>query len=702
MKLRVKRIIFVAIISVFGVITLFSPMRFQTSLSSLLNLENVDGWPVQTITENFSSVINIVIQSKDRLTGDAAAFKIRDMLNSQEFSEFEIMSNNFSARDFVSDFGKYHNVMIGKNDRNLLADEKFSDIANNARLKMETSMSPNVLPLSQDPFLLFTNYLFEMAKNGTNWVPQNGVLWQYVAPYNYYMLTVKLNISDNEELVKSVKKLKTGIGKPDDVQIYMGGAPVHTAEMYNRSKIELGIISILAIVAVIVLNYILFRRARTILPIMVSLAVGYLAGTIALFLCFGAPHILVFVFGTSLIGLGIDYTFHIINIGNKRDTKLVQQNILYSLLTTIICFAPLMFSSILMLRQIAVFTIVGLVAIYAFIKLFVSCRADGPKQKFVRPLNKKIGIWVTVGLVLGTVLACRFARVENNISAIYKPTADLAISEQKIAVLNQSDKSAMMVVRGDNIQSVLETEEEIRNSGVDFFGVSSFVPSARRQIENQEMVKKLYAAQAKNIRNIMGLKSLPRFVEGDLVNIENLGKRVKNFLFEKDGFVYSVGSVSADALVENPNARIIAPAKQIQSQMTKYSHEVYRLLWLCGIILVIGLVVLYRGRAFRYLLPPLLGVGGTIAILTAFGMSITFFHLLGLFIVIGLGLDYAIFHINAGRGGEMWPVFYSFLTSFIGFGLLAFTSFSIISALGMTLAIGIAVSYVVSLYLFRN
>ena len=113
-------------------------------------------------------------------------------------------------------------------------------------------------------------------------------------------------------------------------------------------------------------------------------------------------------------------------------------------------------------------------------------------------------------------------------------------------------------------------------------------------------------------------------------------------------------------------------------------------------------MILYRWRAFRYLLPPLLGVGVAIGVLAIFGVPITFFHLLGLFIVIGLGLDYAIFHINSGHGGEMWPVFYSFLTSFIGFGLLAFTSFSLISALGITLAIGIAVSYAVSLYLFRN
>lgn len=706
MKSRVKRIIFIVALGVLGAIALVrSPMRFQTNLTSLLNIENVDGWPIQTITENFSSVVNIVIQSEDRFAGDMATKQIQDVLNSDEFLEFEPVVNNFSPREFVSIFGKYHNVMIGAADRKLLESGDFTNITNNARLKMESSMAPNMLPLGQDPFLLFTNYLFEMTKNNnSNWVPQNGALWQYQAPYNFYMLPVRVNVQNNDALVKAIKKLTDKIEKFENVQIYMGGAPVHTAEMYNRSKIELGIISILAIIAVVVLNYMLFRRIGTMLPIITSLAVGYLSGTIALFLCFGEPHILVFVFGTSLIGLGIDYAFHFINIGNDKDRMLVRKNVWNSFLTTVICFVPLLFSSISLLRQIAVFTIAGLGAIYVFINLFVSCRANSTKQKFVHPLNKKYRIWVMTIFVVIMAFACCFARFENNMSALYKPTEKLAVAERIIGELNKSNKTGLLVVRGKNIQSVLETEEGIRDSGVNFFGPSSVVPSLARQLENRDLIKKLYESESKRIRKVLKLKNVPKFVDGGLMNIEDdvFGDWVKNFILEKDGFVYSVSSISADTVVSNENARLIVPAKQIQMQMTQYSHEVYWLLCVCGMILLVGLIILYRGQAFKYLVPPLLGVGATIGVLAVLGMPITFFHLLGFFIVVGLGLDYAIFHINSGAGGEMWPVFYSFLTSFIGFGLLAFTGFSIISALGITLALGIAVSYIVSLYLFRN
>ena len=134
--------------------------------------------------------------------------------------------------------------------------------------------------------------------------------------------------------------------------------------------------------------------------------------------------------------------------------------------------------------------------------------------------------------------------------------------------------------------------------------------------------------------------------------------------------------------------------------MELYTHETYKLLVICGIMLLGVLFVLYHRRAFMYLAPPLLGVLVSLGILSVLGMPRTFFHLLGLFIVIGLGLDYAIFHINYKSNAELRPVFYSFLTSFIGFGLLAFTSFFLIAALGTILAVGIAVSYFVSLCLF--
>ena len=335
MKLHVKRIIFTALVCLGMFIAIFMrwPIHFQTDLNSLMDIGGSDKWPIQRIVDKYSSVINIVVQSPDRFKAEQVAYEMRDMVNSNDFPEIQTMVNNVSPRVMISTLGKYHNVMLGTEYRKLLAEKKFADITNKARLRIESSVAPNMLPLSQDPFLLFTDYLSEIGNMGTSWIVQNGVLWQYSAPDNFYMVPVVVDALDNESLGHIVKKLDSRIREleTDEVQVYMGGAPVHTAQMYHNSKVELGIISFLALFAVIILNYLLCRRIRTIIPVAISLVVGYLVGAIALFLCFGNPHILVFVFGTSLIGLGVDYAFHAMYVSKKSDINVVHKNILYSL-----------------------------------------------------------------------------------------------------------------------------------------------------------------------------------------------------------------------------------------------------------------------------------------------------------------------------------------------------------------------------------
>ncbi len=713
MKLRAKRIIFIAIVLIGMVVTglVRWPIRFQTDLTSLLNLGGAENWPVQDITNRFSNVINVVVQSEGRADGEIAAYKIRDIVTSDAFPKLDIWVNDLSPRAAVAIIGKYHNGMICAHDRALLMEQRYGDITVNARTRVETSMMPNLLPLSEDPFLLFTNYVSEMGNSGTNWIVQNGVLWQYRAPYNFYMLPIGANITDNVELVDYVKRLKSAIAniESDGVRVYMGGAPIHTAEMYNNSKIELGVISVLALVVAVLLNYMLFRRIWTIIPIGISLLIGYLAGAIALFLCFGEPHILVFVFGTSLVGLGIDYGFHFMCISKNEDVRVVHKNILHSLLTTLICFAPLGFASIGLLRQVSVFTIVGLLVIYLFMKLFVTSTISYVPQRetAVHPVNAKYRPYIICGIAVLAIVACAFARIENNMASMYRPRGDLIAAEKVIGELNQSDKTAMLVVRGRDIQSVLETEEAIRDSGVNFFGVSTVIPSVKRQIENKQMVQELYKSQAKNIKKSLELRKMPQFVQSEIITPDDdslgaLKGQIERFLVRTDGYIYLVSSVSTDTVIANENAMVIAPAQQIQKQMEKFSHETYNLLIICGLVLMVGLLFLYKLRAFRYLMPPLFGVIVSVALLTVLGMPITFFHLLGLFIVIGLGIDYAIFHTKIQNNAGLRPVFYSFLTSFIGFGMLAFTSFFLVAALGLILAIGIAVSYLVSLYLFRD
>lgn len=110
----------------------------------------------------------------------------------------------------------------------------------------------------------------------------------------------------------------------------------------------------------------------------------------------------------------------------------------------------------------------------------------------------------------------------------------------------------------------------------------------------------------------------------------------------------------------------------------------------CSVVVLLLLALgILRRRALEVALPPLCSVLATYLTLGFLGEPLTFFHILSFFIILGLGLDYAIFRNRI--------VFYSFLTSLLGFGLLAFTSFPPTAAIGKTLAIGLSYAYLFSL-----
>ena len=84
---------------------------------------------------------------------------------------------------------------------------------------------------------------------------------------------------------------------------------------------------------------------------------------------FGEIHILTLVFGATLLGICVDYVFHMLCAtatglsGSQAKAKLFQPLSL-SLLTTCIGYAVMAFSPMPGLRQMAVFCITGLFAAY--------------------------------------------------------------------------------------------------------------------------------------------------------------------------------------------------------------------------------------------------------------------------------------------------------------------------------------------------
>jgi predicted exporter len=128
-----------------------------------------------------------------------------------------------------------------------------------------------------------------------------------------------------------------------------------------------------------------------------------------------------------------------------------------------------------------------------------------------------------------------------------------------------------------------------------------------------------------------------------------------------------------------------------------------------GVVLVLALLWLhYRALGARpvrataiALLPSLLAGSATIGLLALSGQPLNLVHLFGLLLVLGMGVDYGIFLAESARqhervGATVLGLLLSCITSVLGLGLLALSNNPGLRALGVTTAIGVISSLLLS------
>ena len=129
--------------------------------------------------------------------------------------------------------------------------------------------------------------------------------------------------------------------------------------------------------------------------------------------------------------------------------------------------------------------------------------------------------------------------------------------------------------------------------------------------------------------------------------------------------------------------------------VTAYRNETLRLLgW--G-VLSIGLVLLVGLRAPLTVLRVMLPIGSAVVVVTAslhmFGERFSLFHIASFLLVIGLGLDYALFFNRrhgtvAERGRTVYGLVVCSMTTILVFGVLALSQIPVLRTIGMTTALG--------------
>ena len=691
---------------------------------------------LRALADNLGGQLRILLEGPDfaSLEAPAADFRTHIATHARREGERprEPQRETGALRKTLAALAPRSGGLLTDETRALLQAGRFDEVARASATTLTSGFMSPLVSVKQDPYLLATDYLTHLqTRDDRGWSIHDGDPVCEKDGRCYRLLVFDgFTTSDNAFICDMLARVRefnaaaqkrgppaggSGVSPLCPVRAYVSGAPFHTALAMERSKREINVLSAVSLVVVFALGVWLFRSVRFVVPLVATLASAFLVATAAVF-AVGKPHVLTFVFGTSLIGLGVDYVYHACA---TEDGRTLARPLSYALLTTLACFAPLAFSSVSVLRQMALFTGAGLITAWAAVFCLCGSRGRSPSrfpQEGERPREPQSGgrastragtIHWTLPLLLLLILGAGVFRVRlsSDPANFYRPAPMLAAGEKKFFELNQAAAARFAVVEGATVQEALEREEAL---GVK--GLSAIIPSLKRQRENRALIAALREKTGAAYTAMTGVPvacgaDARGLLDPEEIDDPLLAKLVRSMCVKTEDGVLLVSPHTGRAGVpasrnwegERPREPyVIEPKRELAEMFDAYAREAYRLLGIAFAVLMALLAALFRRRFFACAGPVAAATLATLGALGWCGVPLTFFHALCFFVCTGLGLDYAIFHLGNPSLRTRRVVFVSFLTSAAAFGMLAFTSFAVTSAMGATLALGLLFAYLFS------
>ncbi|MBI2769163.1 MAG: hypothetical protein HYX47_06050 [Burkholderiales bacterium] len=544
------------------------------------------------------------------------------------------------------------------------------------------------------------------------------------------------------EALRTAQDAATATGP--GIRVLAAGIPLHAEAAAVQASREVNTIGWGSLAAVLLLVWLAFRSLRPIFLVALSLAVGTAVALSVTALVFQQVHLLTLVFGASLVGVAEDYGIHYF-ASRQSDPQARPRPLMWSLLpglllalsTSVFAYLVLGLAPFPGLRQMAVFSAVGLVATF----LTAACwfpfldRGVVPHSRFADAISASLARWprwrfstrtVTGGAALAALALGGWwqLRTSDDIRQLQNSPAALMQAQGEIGRLLATPSVAQFyLVRGASAEEVLLREEALKERLDAFVGqgrlqgysaVSDWVPSEARQLADAQLTGAVEAQVLRGVGAALGESFVrPEFSARPLTlpiwlaqPVSSLGRNL--WLGEVGGAFASVVLLrglqdqrsvpallaAADGL---PGVRWVDKAAEVSSLLGRYRSSMTWLL-VAGHALTLLALWLRHGRlAWRAWVPTLLATGLTLALLGWFGQPLQLFNVLALVLLLGIGVDYGIFLLEHRGDGSAWlAVVLGAGSTWLAFGLLGLSGTPALRAFGLTLLFGIALVWLLS------
>jgi predicted exporter len=553
------------------------------------------------------------------------------------------------------------------------------------------------------------------------------------------------DVEGQRRAIQSIRDAFAGI-QPKGARMALSGPGVFASQVRATIESEAWRLAALATVLVIAILFAVYRSAATVAVSMLPVATGLLVGVTAVSLGFGAVHGITLGFGATLIGEAIDYPSYLFTqsaVDERLDATLARigSTLRLAVLSTVFGALAMALSSFQGLAQLGVLTIMGATAAgltTRFVLPAIVPAAFAPLRARAAPFDLSMlapsggsARWLVVFLAAAglAVVVWRHERLWDEDLANLAPVPATAKLQDRVLrdELGAPDVRYIVVARGENQEAALRASEAAaawlresvaRGLLAGFDVPSRYLPSRKTQAARRAALPDA-ATLAENLDAAM--RGLP-YREGLFEPFRDAVERARSRpLLDADALRGSALSRKVDTLlirdekgwtvlaplhgVRAPEALALA-ARRSGQQLLDLKGESNRLvnsyrdqsLQLIALGLVCIAVLLAWGlrsttRALRVLAPVLAAVVLDVAILLLLGQRLSLFNLVALLLVVGIGLNYALFFERPQRDADErtrtgLSITVCSATTVSAFGCLAFSQTPVLHAIGVTVTLG--------------
>ena len=600
--------------------------------------------------------------------------------------------------------------------------------------------------IARDPFLATLDIIVRLAPvdmSGDMWISADGSAVLMAETH-----ASSIDITAQADAVKAVQQAFAALPASASLSLETTGVGAFSVELQQTIRAEVTRLSILASAALLLVLLVVFRSPRLLMLAALPIIMGFLAGLTLISLLFDTVHGITLAFGFTLLGVAVDYPLHLFSHAQhdsgRKAIRRIWPTMRLGVISTAIAYLALAFSGSEGLAQLGIFTAGGVVVAMLATRtwlplLLVEQQVSEPEKPesqqapVLRYITAVVVLLVSLLVVNRTLDAGLWNDDLSSLSPV--PAARLSTDQALRSAAATPDMRYQLVLHDNSLEALLRHSESVDLLLAEAVGdgllrnwqsVSQMLPSRHSQERRQSAIptqvvlsERFREALADTpfrpdafdpfLANAAAAKSLPPLMPANFTATPLQSWLDSHLLQLGDQWVALISVVrpAATALAERVQqwgvgVEFVDLRAASVDLMRDYRNGARNTI-LVAALMIIGLLWYVRGQ-FRQTLWIALTVTSalaiTVAVITTLHGSLTVIHLVALLLVLGLGLDDALFlsrsESPAERRATDKGVLACAASTTLAFGVLAGSSIPLLKFIGLTVAAGSAASFLIA------